>query len=152
MSRKKYEMTIIRIGKNEHNHRIERTDSTYFKIVEKIQGEDKNIEFGLEDLYEKKEFFLSAWFSLIFSGIVAKYFIIIDNEGNVITETKPSNSGKLLKVARDWKGLDKAIKTAFMEKFDLPRWGFLVVIVIAIVVLFLLLKSGWIPLPEGWNI
>lgn len=153
MSRKRFEMTIIRVTEDAHDIRVERTNTLDFEIVEKKENQDDvTHSYGLKDFYELKTMEPFKFFLFIFTGIMKRFLLIVDSEGQPIKETAPAVSGKLLLVSRDWKGLDASIKSAFGSKFQLPKIAFILVIVGALIVLFFLLKSGYIPLPEGLNL
>jgi hypothetical protein len=73
--------------------------------------------------------------------------MIVNSKGEAIRETKPDVSGKVLTVARDWKGLGSAISDAFGSRFQLPSGLFILAIGAAIVILGVLVYLGYIPTP-----
>lgn len=147
LGRKKYLLRLIKIGPDEHKHRVFRTDELFFKITEKINDEDKELNFSVKDFYTVKHDLVTGFFIWFFTGLNKEYLIVINSEGEIIKEVKPEISGKVLKVARDWRGLDKAINSAFPRNLEIPKIGYAFLIIGAIIILYLLIKSGWIPMP-----
>jgi hypothetical protein len=164
MAREKYKVTIIKVTEDSHSLRTVRTNSIPFRVRDsykevEIENDketvvvwDTEIQYGTKDLYEVKNNFIIGFLAWIFRGIAREYIIVTDKKGEPIKEETPEISGKVLKVSKDWKGLDKAIRSAFQDGFNIPRVGFVVIIVIAVIALFLLIRSGYIPTPEGFPI
>lgn len=141
---------VIRVDETEHNHKFVRTNDL-FETVEDINeaGETITIEIKPKDLYEVPQNSMMGFFVWLFTGRAKHYVMVVNQAGTPIKETTPKVSGKVLKVARDWKGLGRAIKDAFGSRFSLPAPKMILIIGIAIAVLGILIYMGWIPLPEG---
>lgn len=153
MSRKGRErnlIELIRIDETQHNHNFIRTNDLFETVQDTNEkGEDIEIEIKPKDLYEVPQNILMGFIVWIFSGRAKHYIMVVDQAGNPIKEIAPKVSGKVLKVARDWKGLGKAIKDAFGSGLNLPAPKIILIIVGAIIVLGFLIYSGYIPLPKG---
>lgn len=162
MGRERYMVTIIKVTENSHKHRHFRTDTIPFTVKDTFtephkDGEDPKIwdveiNYGTKDLYEVKTNIIDRILRFLFVGIQKKYIIVVNYQGLPIKETAPAISGKVLKVSKDWKGLDKSINSAFNTGLSFGRGAIIVLIVLAIVALFVLIKSGYIPTPEGFPI
>lgn len=156
MGRKRHSIRVITVGPDYHKQKLIRTSENYVDLEIPEDPKDpnnKNVKltrYTMHYFYEFKINDFLAFLRWIFTGIIKSFVLVIDENGDPFEETPPEISGKVLKVAKEWKGLDKAIKSAFMKDGDLPRWIIIIVIIIAIAVLALLIKSGWIPLPEGF--
>lgn len=151
MDRKKYRIEIIRVDETQHNHLFHKTNNLFAEIKDKNEeGKEITIKVEPKDLYEVKLMEPFKFLRWALTGTIQKYIMIVNSNGVAIREKKPKVSGKVLKVARDWRGLGKAINDSFGTRFDIPRVGLVVLVVGAIAVLFLLVKSGYIPLPRSW--
>jgi hypothetical protein len=148
--RLRYLVEVIRVDETQHGHKFVRTHDLFENITDENEaGEEITIEIKPKDLYEKPTNLIAGFFNWIFTGQVKHYVMVVNQNGKAIKEKAPKVSGKVLKVARDWKGLGKAIKDAFGGGFSLPSSKMILVIIGAIIVLAGLVYSGWIPLPEG---
>ena len=153
MGRERYLIEVIRVDETQHSHIFKRTDHLFEKIIDENEaGEEIEIEVEPKDLYEVPQFHLINFFVWLVTGRVSHYIMIVNSQGKAIREIEPMVSGKVLKVARDWKGLDKAIHDAFGSRFQIPRIGLVVVLGVSILVLFFLVWKGFIPLPARWFI
>lgn len=141
---------VIRVDETQHGHKFVRTNDLFETISDKNEaGEEIEITIKPKDLYEVPHNIITGFFTWLFSGQVKHYVMVVNQSGVPIKETAPAVSGKVLKVARDWKGLGKAISDAFGSRFRLPNAKMILVIGIAIAVLGILIYLGVIPLPEG---
>lgn len=148
MNRKKYEILIIRVEETEHNYKYIRTDELNGEYTDmNNDGIQIKINYNVKDLYEIPQGF-SGMYNFYRYGIIRRYLVLVNKDGSIITETPPKITGNVLKVARDWKGLGNAIKSAF-GKPGLPKVLMIVVIAVAIIILLILMKSGYLQLPSG---
>jgi hypothetical protein len=144
--------TII-VDENQHKHIFNRTNDTFFSFTDKNEaGEEITIEIEPKDLYEIPSNFIVQFLSMLITGVVAQYLVVVNKQGQPIKEGECEISGKVLKVARDWKGLDQAIKDSFGSQFNMPRLGLIVGIALAILVIGFLVWKGFIPTPQSWGI
>jgi hypothetical protein len=148
--RERYLVEVIRVDETEHGHKFVRTHDLFENIKDINEaGKEIEIEIKPKDLYEVPNNPITGFFTWIFSGRVKHYVMVVNSKGKPIKEKAPEVSGKVLKVARDWKGLGKAISDAFGSRFRLPSSKMILVILGAVAVLAGLIYLGWIPLPEG---
>ena len=146
----KYKVTIIKVNEDSQDIMDVYTEKIPFKVKWTEEGEET--EYGTKDLYEVKTNPFSRLYYRLFKKREKAFMIVVDKNNEPFKEVEPKISGKVLKVAKEWKGLDKAIKSAFSTPFELPRWGILVLVLLALGVLVGLIRSGYIPVPEGFPI
>jgi hypothetical protein len=150
MGREKFLIEIIRIDKTQHNHTFKRTNNLFNKVIQKNeQGQEITIDVEPKDLYKVPPNHIINFFIWIITGRTDHYVMIVNSKGEPIEEITPSVSGKVLKVARDWKGLGKAVNHAFGRRFDLSGNTMIIALGLAIIVLAFLVYRGYIPIPEG---
>jgi hypothetical protein len=149
----KYFIEIIMLDENSHTHIFHRTDMPYFKLYEKNQqGESIEINVQPKDLYQVKSFFLFELIALIFKGYLQHFLVIVNEKGEPIKEIKPAINGKVLLVARDWKGLKEAVNDSFGSRIQIPRMAIVGAVVLAVIVIAGLIYTGYIPLPNTWSV
>jgi hypothetical protein len=148
----KYLIEIIMVDETQHKHIFKRTSKTFLKFKEKNQ-EGKEVEIIIEpkDLYEVPINVISGFFSMLIKGIVQNYIAIVNKEGKAIMETDPAISGKVLKVARDWKGLDKAVSDSFGSRFEIPKIALIGALLVFVAIIVVLIWKGIIPVPSSWG-
>jgi len=150
--RKPHLIEVIMIEDTKHTHRIIRSDDLVSTIkFKKADGSEIDISVEPRDLYEVNRG-LGGLINQIRYGEKDHYLVIVNKDGSPIIETNPAISGKVLKVARDWKGLGKAINDSFGGRFQIPRVGLVVVVGLAVAVLIFGVWRGWIPTPRSWGI
>lgn len=138
---------IIRIDKNQHVHEYIKVEDLAGLVDQTNDaGEMIQIKIQPKDLYEVPH----NWLWLLLKGYSKHYLLIVKSDGEAIKEENPKVSGKVLKVARDWKGLGKAINDAFGARFQLPSRAMFLGIAGAIILLGVLIYMGWIPIPQRW--
>jgi hypothetical protein len=148
----KYLIEIIMVDESQHKHIFKRTNDTFLKFKEKNQeGEEVDISIEPKDLYEIPSNIFFSFFSMLFRGIIQHFLVIVNKTGTPIKETAPAISGKVLKVARDWKGLDKAVNDSFGSRFEIPKLAMLGALVIFVIIIVFLIWKGFIPLPSSWK-
>lgn len=153
MGREKNLIEIIRVDQTQHSHIFKRTDNLFEEITDKNEeGEDIIIKVEPKDLYEVGPNHLINFFVWVFTGRIKHYVMIVNSKGIAIKEKLPDVTGKVLIVARDWKGLDKAINDSFGSRFQIPRIALVGVVGLAVLALAFLVWRGIIPLPARWSI
>ena len=152
MGRHRYLIEVIQIRENSHIHIRKRTND--LALVIEAKGEDGaeiNIKVEPKDLYEVPInffFWVPKW---VKTGMLRHYVIVVGPDGKPIKEDSPSISGKVLKVARDWRGLGKAISDSFGSNWEIPRIGLIIAIGAALLLFGFLVWRGTIPLPRSWT-
>ena len=152
MARKKYLIEVIQIGSGDHTHIQKRTNDLSL-VIEGKGPDDSDIEIKVspKDLYEVPISFLPGFIKFLRTGMIRHYVIIVNPEGIPIEEKSPEISGKVLKVARDWRGLGKAISDSFGSNWEIPRIGIVLGIGLALLIFAVFVWRGWIPLPRSWT-
>lgn len=149
--RKKNLIELIFLGEKQHIHVLIRTNDLFSKIKETLpDGSKINIDVQPRDLYEVPGGLL-GFIPWIIKGQKNHYLLVVNKEGEPIIETAPAISGKVLRVARDWKGLGKAIKDSFGGQFEVPRLALVIAIALGVGVIAFLILRGDIPLPASWG-
>ncbi len=143
---------VIMIGKTQHTHTQIRTNDLFSEIDLKLD-DDSEITVSIEprDLYETSRgiFGFMKW---IRKGEKNHYILIVNENGEPISESTPDISGKVLRVARDWKGLGKAISDSFGGRLQLPRMTLVIGVGIGVLIIIIGVWRGWIPTPTSWGI
>jgi hypothetical protein len=143
IQRKKYLIEIVSMDKTQNVHTYIRTDNLFVKYKdENEQGLKIDTEIQPKHLYEKKVGFLRGWVRWLFTGITKEYIAILDFSGAVIEEKESKVSSRVLKVAKDWKGLDQAINSAFKKDLELPENLVLYIVGAIALILILLVATG----------
>ncbi len=144
---------VIRVDKTQHSHIFKRTNNL-FETIEDINEDGETIEIKVEpkDLYQVPVNHIINFFVWVFTGRMRHYIMIVNSKGEPIREISPKVSGKVLLVARDWKGLDSAINDAFGARFKIPRLGVIAIIGVSILILAVLVWRGFIPIPARWSL
>lgn len=153
MTRHKYLLEIIQISEKKHIH-LEKRSSDLFLTVESVLDDEETVEIEVEpkDLYEVPHGFLSGTISYLKTGQRKHYLMVVNKEGQAIKETQPAISGKVLRVARDWKGLDRAISDSFGSDLPLGRIAVIVAVLGGVVIVGYLVWKGFIPTPRSWGL
>ena len=152
MTRQKYLIEVIQMKEMVNTHVLKRTDDLFTEInIKKEDESNVTITVAPRDLYEVETNLFKGFWVWATKGQKKHYLMIVDKEGNPITEGSATISGKVLKVARDWKGLDGAVKDSFGSSLGMGRLGFIGLIVVAVIVLGVLVWRGVIPLPRSWT-
>jgi hypothetical protein len=137
------------MDKSQNVHTYVRTDNLF---VDYKDLNDKGVKISSKiepkDLYEKKVNVIWGFFFWLFTGITKQYIAILDAKGKVISETEPEVSARVLKVSKDWKGLDQAIRSAFMKNFELPDNIVPILLGLIVVVFLILIITGRINLSQ----
>lgn len=152
MIRQPYLIEVIMIGKTQHNHTQIRTDDLFSEIDLRLDdGSEIKVSVEPRDLYETSRgiFGFIKW---IRKGEKNHYILVVNEKGEPIIESKPEISGKVLRVARDWKGLGKAINDAFGGRLQLPRKSLVISVGIGVLIIIFGVWRGWIPTPSSWGI
>ena len=153
MGRERNLIEIIRISEKQNDHLFVKSDSLFETISSKFGG-DTEIEIKIEprDLYEVSINGFLNFLIWVGTGRINHYIMVINEDGKPIIEEPPEISGKVLKVARDWKGLGKAIRDSFGSGFEMPRIALVAGIGVGILILIFLIWRGYIPLPRSWGV
>lgn len=143
---------VIMIEETQHTHTLVRTNDI-FSEIDLTLGDGTKLAVKVEprDLYEVSRG-IFGFLKRIRTGEKDHYLLIVDSEGNPIKEVAPKISGKVLRVARDWKGLGKAIHDSFGGRFQIPRTALVVAVGVGVVVIVFLVWRGFIPTPTSWGI
>lgn len=153
MGRERNLIEIIRISEKQNDHLFVKSDSLFQTVSSKFGGdEDIDIKIEPRDLYEVSSNFFLELLVWIATGRSRHYIMVIDPKGKPIVEKAPEISGKVLKVARDWKGLGKAIKDSFGTGFEMPSFALVAGIGVGVLILVFLIWRGYIPLPRSWGL
>lgn len=153
MSRANYLLEIIRVSDKKHVHLEKRSDDLFITIEDTLD-DDTKIEIKVEpkDLYEVKHGILSKIWFYIRTGQTKHYLMVVNQKGEPIKETAPEISGKVLRVARDWKGLGRAISDSFGSDLPLGRIAMVGGVLIGVAIVAYLISKGFIPMPESWGL
>ena len=152
MARNKYLIEIVRVGDNQHEHVEKRSDTLSFDVeAKKKDGSDIVIKVEPKDLYEVPINAFSKLIKWLKTGQTNHYLLVVGPDGTPIKETAPAISGKVLKVARDWRGLGKAISDSFGSNFQIPLIAIILALVGAVLLFGFLVWRGTIPLPRSWT-
>ncbi len=153
MTRNKYLVEVLRITENKHTYTVKQTDELFIEIKDKLDDDTEiSIKVEPKDLYEIPYSFIPRVIAWIKTGQRKHYLMVVNNQGKPITETAPAISGKVLRVARDWKGLDTAISDNFGNDLPIKRIAMIGAIIISVGIIAFLIYSGYIPTPESWGI
>ena len=149
--RKRYLIEVIQIEETQHNHYKFKSQELFTTLTLTTEGKpNQKVEVEPKDLYEVpvgiKGFLVFLW-----TGQAKHYMMIVNDTGKPIPETKAEIKGKVLKVARDWKGLGKAIKDSFGSRVEIPRIALIALVFVAIAIMAYLVAKGHIPLPRSWT-
>jgi hypothetical protein len=153
VARTKYLLEIIRITSSKHVHLEERTNDLFFDITDKLDDETEiTINVEPKDLYEVPHNFISRGIAWMKTGQEIHYLMVVNDKGKPIKEKPPAISGKVLRVARDWKGLGRAISDSFGSDLPMGRIAMVGALIIGIGLVAFLIWKGWIPTPESWGL
>ncbi len=153
MTRHKYLLEILRVSEKKHVHLEEKTNDLFVEVKTKLDdGTEITINVEPKDLYEIPHNFISRGIEWIRTGREKHYLMVVNDQGEPITETPPAISGKVLRVARDWKGLGKAISDSFGNDLPMGRIAMIGAIIIGVTLIAFLISKGYIPTPESWGI
>lgn len=153
MTRHKYLLEIIRVSDKKHVHVEERTDDLFLEVKNKLDdGPEITIKVEPKDLYEVPHNFISRFISWARTGQTKHYLMAVNDKGEPFIENAPAISGKVLRVARDWKGLGKAINDSFGSDLPLGRIAMIGGVLIAVAIVAVLVYNGFIPTPESWGL
>jgi len=149
--RKRYLIEVIQVEETQHNHYKFKSHDLFTTLKLTTEGRpDQKVEVEPKDLYEVPAG-ITGFFRFIWTGQAKHYMMIVNDLGKPIIETKAEIKGKVLKVARDWKGLGKAIKDSFGSRFEIPRIALIALVFVAVAVMAYLVAKGYIPLPRSWS-
>ncbi len=153
MTRHKYLIEIIQISEKRHVHTEKRTNYLYLTATVPLDGEETaEIKIEPKDLYEVPHGWLTSLLFRLRTGQIKHYLIVVNKEGEPIKEDQPKISGKVLRVARDWKGLDKAISDSFGSDLPLGRIAMIGAVIVMVVIVAVLIWKGFIPTPRNWGL
>ena len=152
MVRTKNLIELIVIEETQHTHQEIRTDDLFSEITfTKMDGTKDTLTVQPRDLYEVGGG-LFGFLKWIRYGQKKHYLMVIREDGTPIKEKDPEISGKVLRVAKDWRGLGKAIHDSFGSRFQIPRMGLVIAVGIGVAVIIFLVWRGFIPTPTSWGI
>lgn len=153
MSRHKYLLEIIQISEKKHIHMEKRTSNLFLMVESTLEnGDTIEIEVEPKDLYEVPHGCLSGTIVWLKTGQRKHYLMVVNKEGKAIKEIQPAISGKVLRVARDWKGLDRAISDSFGSDLPLGRIALIGAVLVGVVIAGYLVWKGFIPTPRSWGL
>lgn len=137
------------MDESQNVHTYVKTDNLFIDYKD-LNDENKKIMKTIEpkDLYEKKIGFIMGFLYWLFTGISKQYLAILNSDGEVIKEIEPKVTARVLKVSKDWKGLNEAIKSAFRKDLELPENLVQILIVVAVIVLVVLFATGKVKLSD----
>lgn len=153
MTRHKYLLEILRVSEKKTVHREERTDDLFVEVTDTLD-DDTTITIKVEpkDLYEVPHNVISRFISWAMTGQTKHYLMVVNDKSETFIEAAPAISGKVLRVARDWKGLGKAISDSFGSDLPMGRIAMIGAIIIGVALIAFLISKGYIPTPESWGL
>ncbi len=154
MPRHKYLIEIIQVTEKKHVHLEKRTDDLFLTAEIPLDDSESKNEVKIEpkDLYEVPHGLVPSILFRLQTGQIKHYLMVVNKDGVPIKEVSPKISGKVLRVARDWKGLDKAISDSFGSDLPMGRIAMLIGVVAMVGIVAFLIWKGFIPIPGEWGI